>query len=190
MTWKPEIDELRRRTELAKADGRARQGRPSARVRQAHGARARRAHRRPGSFDEIGTVAGVGHLRRRRASCSAFHAVELRVRRGRGRRPPGHRLGRRLHRARRLGRRVDRRQAQPRRGPRARAAAAAHPPGGRHGRRRFGEDDREMGRTLHLADAGLGDDPRAPRRSRRRCRSHSARSPASAPPAWRRATTR
>ena len=35
----------------------------------------------------------------------------------------------------------------------------ARPPGRRHGRRRLGEDHRDGGAQLHLADAGLGDDP-------------------------------
>ena len=68
---------------------------------------------------------------------------------------------------------------------RARAAAAAHPSGRRHGRRRFGQDDRDRGPHLHPRGARLGNGGRAPRggavgvarvgigrRHRRRARRH------------------
>ena len=48
MTWQPEMDELRRRQEMAQAHGRRRQGQAPARWRPAHRARAHRPAGRPG----------------------------------------------------------------------------------------------------------------------------------------------
>ena len=161
MSWDEEIEELRRREALALqmggADKVARQhefGKLTIRERIA-------AISDPGSFHEIGTLAGVGRLRRERRT-ARVHAVELRARHRRNRRPPGHSLRRRLHRARRLGRCVDRRQAATRRRSRARTAPAARPSRRRHGRRRFGEDDRDRGPHVHSAGARLGNRRRTP----------------------------
>ena len=89
MSWTDEIEELRRREELAAADGRRREGRAPARVRQADRARARsRAIVDAGSFHEIGTLAGVGeydedgNLRDSRPSNFVFGTAD-------DRRPPG-----------------------------------------------------------------------------------------------------
>ena len=80
MSWEPELDELRRRTELAKA-----MGGPDKVARQHEFGKLTVRERverlvDDGTFDEIGTVAGVGHVRRRggaawasrrRTSCAA-----------------------------------------------------------------------------------------------------------------------
>ena len=58
MTWQPELDELRSARAHGARDGRARQGPAPARRRPAHGARAHRPADRPGSFHEVGAIAG------------------------------------------------------------------------------------------------------------------------------------
>ena len=92
MSWEPELDELRRRTEMAKA-----MGGPEKVARQHEFGKLTVRERverlvDPGSFDEIGTVAGVGQYDEA-GGADRLHAVQLRVRSRGGRRPAGHRLG-------------------------------------------------------------------------------------------------
>ena len=104
MGWEPELEELRRRHELAEQlggpEGIARQralGKLTVRERLDRA-------RRPGTFRAFGRLRGSAHLRRRRRA-RVGAARTPRSRAVPDRRARGHRHGRRLHGARRLRRR-------------------------------------------------------------------------------------
>ena len=136
MTWEPELEELRRREELAQRDGRRGARRAPARRRQADRARARSsACSTPGSFHETGALAGVGEYDED-GELTDFLPANVRRRAGPHRRPPRRRPGRRLHRPRRRGGRRDLAEDGVGRACRARAARPARAAGRRHRRRR------------------------------------------------------
>ena len=157
--WQPELDELRERERLRTGNGRPRQGAPPARWRPAHHPRADRKAGRS-------RLAARGRRHRRRAPAmtsenrlQTLHAVEPDFRPRDDRRPAGHHLGRRLHRARRLGRCHHPGEDRHCRAHGQRAAPAHHPHRRGLGRRRLGQDHRDhgprqsAGRPRRLLDA-------------------------------------
>ena len=80
MSWQPEMDELRRREELAEAHGRRREGQAPARRRPAHHPRAHRPAGRPGlASTRSASIAGKAEYDGKQRP-GRSHAVQLRVR--------------------------------------------------------------------------------------------------------------
>ena len=147
MSWEPELEELRRREELARQMGGRRAGRAPARERAAHRARADRAPVRRRQLPRDRRDRRQGHLRRRRRA-GGLPAGQHGRRPGPHRRAAGGGPGRRLHRPRRRRRRGDLAEDGLRRADGARPAAAARAAGRRHGRR--GQRQVARGDGLHL----------------------------------------
>ena len=179
------VDELHRREELARADGRARQDRAPARRRASSPSAS--ASRRC-STPARSTRSGPWPARpptTTRASWPSFVPAQLRHGSGPDRRPTGGGGRRRLHRPRRGRRRHHLAEAGLRRADGPRAAPADGPPGRRHRRRRHRQVARH--RAAHLRAPALGwqhtvdnlatvpvvaPGPRIGRRPRRRPRGH------------------
>ena len=183
VSWEPELEELRRREELARQMG------GEERVERQHASGRLTVRERierlfdAGSFHETGALAGRGDLRRGRRA-DGLPARQHGRRPGPHRRAPRGRAGRRLHGPRRRRRRRDLGEGRLRRAARARPAPPARAARRRHGRRRVGQVARADGLLLRAAAAGLRPGGGEPVARAGGGRPRSARSPASAPRAW------
>ena len=141
MSWEKEIEELRDRQALARE-----LGGPERVKRHKDGGKLTVRERidqllDPGSFREIGSVAGKASYDEA-GNIAGFMPANLVMGRGHDRRPAGRRDERRLHGPRRLLRRRLEGQAHARRNDGARPAPADRAAGRRHRRRRLGQQHR------------------------------------------------
>ena len=152
--WEPELEELRRREELARRMG------GEERVERQHASGRLTVRERIERLFDAGTLPRdrrarrARHLRRRRRA-DRLPARQHGRRPGPHRRPPRGRAGRRLHGPRRRGRRRDLGEGGLRRADGARPAAPARPARRRHRRRRQRQVARGHGLLLRAAAARL-----------------------------------
>ena len=183
MSWEKEVDELRRREEMAR-----RMGGPDKIKRQHDGGKLTVRERidrllDKDSFHEIGAIAGKAEYDADGDS-HRLHGLELRDGPRPHRRPSGRGRRRRLHGARRRGRRLDLGEAGT---LRADGGRARHPDGAagrRHRRRRLGEDLRDDRLHLRAAQSAAGSTSSTISRACRSWRSAWARSRGSARRGW------
>ena len=152
VSWEPELEELRRREELARRMGGEERVERQHASGPAHGPRADRAAVRRGHLPRDRRARGPRHLRRRRRA-DRLPAGQHGRRPGPHRRPPRRRGGRRLHDPRRRGRRRHLGEDRLRRAHGARPPAPARPARGRHRRRRQRQVARGHGLLVRAAAA-------------------------------------